>query len=119
MAKGRAEQVGALIAWSFVMPLLFFIAIASLANAPPPHAAPSGATPSATTRDLPTITDTYRVRYQARGNVYCIRIFADPAPAEPYPRVSGDTCQSRAKWAKEGLTIRDPRRDAVDTEAKS
>ena len=102
------------------MPLLLFIAVASLASAPPPHAASSGAPPSATMqRDLPTITDTYRARYRARGNVYCIRIFTDPAPAEPYPRVSGDTCQSRAKWAKEGLTIRDPRRDVAGTEAKS
>ena len=98
----------------------FLLVVASLASITPPHAVPSAASTSVTTpRRPPTITDTYRARYQARGDVYCIRIFADPAPATPYPRPSGDTCQSRAKWAKEGLTIHDPLRDRIATETKS
>ncbi|MEG3176296.1 hypothetical protein U1872_08655 [Sphingomonas sp. RB3P16] len=58
-----------------------------------------------------TITDTYRVSYQPRSDRYCLRVFADPAPADPRPQSPPDPCRSRAGWVKEGIVITDPARD--------
>lgn len=92
----------------------FLIAAASLTAIPSPAEQPAPASHNRT-----TTTDTYRARYEAHRDVYCIRIFDDPAPAEPYPNASGETCQSRARWAKEGLTIFDPRHDTAASAVKS
>lgn len=58
-----------------------------------------------------TVTETYRVRYAGRWDDYCLRVFADPAPADPTPRTPADPCRSRADWAKDGIAISDPARD--------
>lgn len=52
-----------------------------------------------------TTPEEYRARYDARRDVYCIRFFADPVPADPRPGPSSDICQSRAAWAREGLKV--------------
>lgn len=93
-----------------IVPVL--IAAASLAGIAPPAHAPAA-------RNRTTTTDTYRARYEPHRDVYCIRIFDDPAPAEPYPGATGETCQSRARWATEGLTITDPRHDTAASAGKS
>lgn len=61
-------------------------------------------------RNRTTITDTYRVTYKADRDVYCLRIFADPAPADPHPGTPPDPCRSRADWARDGVFITDPQR---------
>jgi hypothetical protein len=63
---------------------------------------------SASTRR--TITETYRVTYKADRDVYCIRAFADPSPANPHPGTPPDPCRTRADWAKDGVQITDPQR---------
>jgi hypothetical protein len=60
--------------------------------------------------DRRTITETYRVTYKADRDVYCIRVFADPAPADPHPGTPPDPCRSRADWAKDDIHISDPQR---------
>lgn len=59
----------------------------------------------ASTRHGLTTTETYRVRHDARRDVYCIRFFADPPAADPRPGPTRDTCQSRAAWGIEGVEI--------------
>lgn len=98
---------------SFVMPFPLLI----LAASPAPQPAPAPAAATAPRR--PTVTDTYRARYRGHGDVYCIRIFADPAPAMPYPHAADETCQTRTQWTKDGLTITDPRRDIAVMEGPS
>lgn len=80
---------------------LIGLAIAALAAAPqsPPHRR--------------TITETYRVTYKADRDVYCIRFFNDPAPADPHPATPPDPCRTRAEWAKDGVQIADPRHPAA------
>ncbi len=62
-----------------------------------------------------TVTDAYRVQYAGTRDVYCLRAFADPAPADPTPRNAGDPCRARATWARDGIQIHDPQRDPVAT----
>lgn len=99
-----------------IVPVL--IAAASLAGITSPALAPAEP-PAPAARNRTTTTDTYRARYEPHRDVYCIRIFDDPAPAEPYPGATGETCQSRARWATEGLTITDPRHDTAASAGKS
>lgn len=52
-----------------------------------------------------TITDDYRVRYDDRRDVYCIKFFADLPAAMPQPGPTREICKSRASWAKEGVQV--------------
>lgn len=72
------------------------LAAAMLVAAPPAIAAP---------HRTDTRTATYRASYDQRRDVYCIRFYADPPPADPRPGPSIDPCQSRAAWAREGVRI--------------
>ncbi|WP_029623737.1 hypothetical protein [Sphingomonas sp. PAMC 26617] len=84
--------------------MILLLAIAMSVAVPPLPERPEQARHS-------TVTETYRVRYAGRRDEYCLRVFADPAPAEPYPRSAADPCRSRADWAKDGIAISDPYRD--------
>ncbi|GHH23593.1 hypothetical protein GCM10008023_34720 [Sphingomonas glacialis] len=65
----------------------------------------TGQPPAAIARSGATTTEDYRVRYDARRDVYCVRFFADPPAADPHPGPSIDTCQSRDAWAREDVRI--------------
>lgn len=85
------------------------LAAALLMMAAPPAQAAS--------RDGLITTETYRVRHDARRNVYCIRFFADLPAADPTPGPTRDTCQSRAAWNADGVQIDDRRRPPPRSEA--
>ncbi len=57
-------------------------------------------------RRATTITEDYRVQYDARRDLYCIKFFADLPAAMPQPGPSRDMCKSGAAWAKEGVQVR-------------
>lgn len=80
------------------------IAVAALATVASPAAASARRT---------TTTATYRVTYEDSRDVYCIRFFSDAQAADPHPGVPGIACHSRAAWAKQGIQIDDPLRDAA------
>lgn len=66
-----------------------------------------------------TITPDYRVTFRAARDVYCLRILSDPAPADPRPGPVADACRTQAGWAREGITIDDPQRDAARVASQS
>lgn len=47
----------------------------------------------------------YRVSYDARRGVYCIRLFSDGLAADPRPGGRGTTCRTRDRWAQQGVFI--------------
>ncbi len=47
----------------------------------------------------------YRVSYDARRGVYCIRLFSDGLAADPRPGGPGTTCRTRDRWVQQGVFI--------------
>ncbi|WP_125471515.1 MULTISPECIES: hypothetical protein [unclassified Sphingomonas] len=54
----------------------------------------------------------YAASYDARRDVYCLRLYADGQAADPRPNVSGTACQAKTAWAREGVFIADGRAPA-------